>query len=93
MPILCKVERSEVRGRLRGLRITHPDMGLVMDYGSRTSEVEVRLVPQEQAFQMMADVERLKTLRMEREQAEAQAQPSRAPSHAKAQGILSRIGL
>lgn len=61
MPILCTVEQSEVNGKLRGLRIIHPDMGLVMDWGHRLPGATVRLVPQGLAFQMMADIERVKT--------------------------------
>ncbi|MEP0845042.1 MAG: hypothetical protein HRF43_20255 [Phycisphaerae bacterium] len=67
MAIMCRVELFESRGKVRGLTITHPDMGLVMDWGSKLPTVNVRLVPQEIAFQMMADVERYKTQRLERE--------------------------
>ncbi len=72
MPILCKVEQSEVNGKLRGLKITHPDMGLIMNWGCRLSTANVRYVSQEVAFQMMADIERVKTLRMKRQQAEVE---------------------
>lgn len=65
MSMLCRVELSEVHGKLRGLKITHPEMGIIMDWGCRQPAVNVRFVPQEVAFQMMADVERIKTSRLQ----------------------------
>jgi hypothetical protein len=58
---MCRVEQSEVNGKLRGLRIVHPDMGVIMDWGHQTQDPVVRYVPQQTAFQMMADIERTKT--------------------------------
>ena len=70
MGIMCRVEQSEVDGKLRGLRIVHPDMGLIMDWGSRLPTAVVRHVPQQLAFQMMADIERIKTHLLDRQQGE-----------------------
>jgi len=61
------VEQSESHGKLRGLRITHPDMGLIMNWGSHLSTAVVRYVPQQVAFQMMADIERIKTGLLDRQ--------------------------
>lgn len=67
MAIMCRVEQSEVNGKLRGLRIVHPDMGVVMDWGRLSSAPVVRYVSQQTAFQMMADIERSKTHLMQRQ--------------------------
>lgn len=67
MPKMCRVEQSQVHGKISGLRIVHPEMGLIMDWGRRSPAAAVHLVPQEMAFQMMADIERIKTRRFERE--------------------------
>lgn len=71
MAIMCRVEQSEVNGKLRGLRIVHPDMGVIMDWGRRTASPVVRYVPQQTAFQMMADIERSKTHHLRRSQRSA----------------------
>ena len=70
MAIMCRVEQSEVNGKLRGLRIVHPDMGVIMDWGRRLPTPVIRYVPQQTAFQMMADIERTKTHQMDRQRAE-----------------------
>jgi hypothetical protein len=69
MAIMCRVEQSEVNGKLRGLRIIHPDMGLIMDWGRSLPTPLIRHVPQEVAFQMMADIERSKTHLLRQRQA------------------------
>jgi hypothetical protein len=71
MAIMCRVEQSEANGKLRGLRIIHPDMGVIMDWGRRMPAPLIRYVPQQMAFQMMADIERSKTQLLDVQQSDS----------------------